>query len=144
MSTAKTDLKRRAVLRWGVAAAAFAPALASEAVAQVFRPADAEKVLFPTPGLPGGGQMEIRMAVSGEHPDPDLLEVSRRLKPYDPESYYAEFQRVAGKNQALAERFEREGRKVTAHESRTASGMAGGVSSYGRSSSTGLPSSWAP
>lgn len=116
MSTAKTDLKRRDVLRWGVAAAAFAPALASEAVAQVFRPADAEKVLFPTPGLPGGGQMEIRMAVSGEHPDPDLLEVSRRLKPYDPESYYAEFQRVAGKNQALAEQFEREGRKVTAHE----------------------------
>jgi dienelactone hydrolase len=56
------------------------------------------------------------MEVSSDHPDPDVLEVARRLKPYNPESWHAEWKRVAEKNEELAAGFEREERKVTAHE----------------------------
>lgn len=77
---------------------------------------DSEKILFSGPGLPGGGQLEIRMEVSSGHPDPDVLEVARRFKPYNPESWHAEWKRVAEKNEELAAGFEREERKATAHE----------------------------
>jgi dienelactone hydrolase len=82
----------------------------------VFQRQDAEKVLFPAAGLPGGGQLEIRMRVDPYSPDPDIVEVARRAKPFDPESYYAEWRRVAEKSEALAEKFEAEGRLVTAHD----------------------------
>ncbi len=76
----------------------------------------AAKALFPAPGLPGGGQLEIRMEVSPWHPDPDIREVAQRVRPFNLESWFSEWTRVAGKNEALAEGFEKEGRKATAHE----------------------------
>lgn len=75
-----------------------------------------EKQLFPGPGLPGGGQLEVRMEVSEHHPDPDILEVARRYKPYDLVSWHTEWVRMAEKNETLAAGFEREERRETAHE----------------------------
>ena len=77
---------------------------------------EAEKILFPGRGLPGGGQLEIRMEVSAVHPDPDVLSVARRYKPHNLESWHSEWMRVAEKNEELAWGFEGEGRKLTAHE----------------------------
>src|SRR3954463_666449 len=75
-----------------------------------------EKKLFPAEGLPGGGQLEIRMQVSANLPDPDVLKVARRVKPFNPESWYAEWTTVAEENEELAAGFERDGLKITAHE----------------------------
>ena len=76
----------------------------------------AEKALFPARGLPGGGQLEVRMEISANHPDPDIRAVSRRVKPYNLESWYAEWTAVAAKNEDLAAAFAADDRKVTAHE----------------------------
>ncbi|HXG51621.1 MAG TPA: CocE/NonD family hydrolase [candidate division Zixibacteria bacterium] len=76
----------------------------------------AERALFPGRGLPGGGQLEIRMEISDKHPDPDIRAVARRVKPYNLESWHAEWTGVARKNEELAERFESQGLNVTAHE----------------------------
>ena len=35
-----------------------------------------DKRLFPGPGLPGGGQLDVRVEVSPLHPDPDVREVA--------------------------------------------------------------------
>jgi dienelactone hydrolase len=75
-----------------------------------------EKRLFPGPGLPGGGQLEVRMEVPFLNPDPDVQEVARRFKPYDLDSWHSEWTRVAVKNEELAQGFEKEDRQVTAHE----------------------------
>ncbi|MGH7834805.1 MAG: hypothetical protein ACREQK_14265, partial [Candidatus Binatia bacterium] len=64
------------------------------------RPAEElEKILFPGRGLPGGGQLEIRMEASSENPDPDVLQVARRFRRYSLESWHAEWTRVAEKNE---------------------------------------------
>jgi hypothetical protein len=95
------------------------------ALAQDFGPASGkigviggrdEKVLFPGPGMPGGGQTEIRMVQSIYTSDPDELDVAQRLRPYDIESWLAEWSRVAEKNERLAEGYAAAGLKVTAHE----------------------------
>jgi dienelactone hydrolase len=78
--------------------------------------AQAEKALYSGRGLPGGGQLEIRMEISGDHPDPDVLGVARRIKPFNLESWHSEWIQIAAKNDELAADFERQGRKVTAHE----------------------------
>ncbi|HEY7316727.1 MAG TPA: hypothetical protein VIE89_04065 [Candidatus Binatia bacterium] len=78
--------------------------------------AQAEKVLYSGPGLPGGGQLEIRIEISGDHPDPDIRGVARRVKSFNLESWHAEWLQVAEKNEELAVGFERQERKVTAHE----------------------------
>jgi dipeptidyl aminopeptidase/acylaminoacyl peptidase len=109
-------IDRRRVVKWGLAAAALTPHLASEAMGQVFKPGEAEKNLFPVTGVAGGGQLEIRMRVDPYNPDPDIVEVASRVKPYNPESYYAEWRRVAEKNEELAQKFERDGHRITAHE----------------------------
>ena len=75
-----------------------------------------EKRLFPGPGLPGGGQLDVRVEVSPLHPDPDVREVARRCKPYNIDSWHTEWTRMAEKNEALAAGFEDEGRNVTAHD----------------------------
>lgn len=77
---------------------------------------ECERELFPARGLPGGGQLEIRMTISADHPDPDILRVARRLKPYNPESWYSEWTAVAEENAEHASGFEQEGARVTAHE----------------------------
>jgi dipeptidyl aminopeptidase/acylaminoacyl peptidase len=76
----------------------------------------AEKMLYPGRGLPGGGQLELRIEVSADHPDPDIRAVARRVKFFNLESWHTEWTQVAGKNEHLAADFEREERKVTAHE----------------------------
>src|SRR5512139_2291300 len=96
-------LTRRRVMSLGLASAA-APAVAAmfgaNTSAQDFGPASGkigviggrdEKVLFPGPGMPGGGQTEIRMVQSIYTSDGDELEVAQRLRPYDPESWLAEW-----------------------------------------------------
>jgi len=75
-----------------------------------------EKALYPAPGLPGGGQLEIRMEISPDHPDPDIRGVARRVKFFNLESWHTEWTAVAQKNEELAAGFENEARRVTAHE----------------------------
>ena len=77
---------------------------------------DWEKQLYTSSGLAGGGQLEIRMTISGEQPDPDILRVARRVRPYNLESWYTEWTTVADENAELAEEFERQGLAITAHE----------------------------
>ena len=77
---------------------------------------DVGKRLFPAPGLPGGGQLEVRMEAPLLHPDPDVREVAQRYKPYNLDSWHTEWTRMAEKNEALAAGFEDEGRSVTAHD----------------------------
>ena len=55
----------------------------------------AERALFPARGLPGGGQLEVRMEISANHPDPDIRRVGRKVKPYNLESWYSEWSAVA-------------------------------------------------
>ena len=110
-------------------ASAGAPALARaiglSAAAQDLGPAKGklgvvggrdEKVLFPGKGLPGGGQLEIRLVQSMYTSDPDELEVAQRARPYDPNSWYEEWTRVAERNEKLADAYAAEGLKVTANE----------------------------
>jgi len=49
----------------------------------------AERALFPAIGLPGGGQLEVRMEISANHPDPDIRWVAQRVKPYNLQSWYS-------------------------------------------------------
>jgi len=46
-------------------------------------------------GLPGGGQLEIRLTQTMYTSDPDQLEVAQRMKPFDLESWITEWTRVA-------------------------------------------------
>ncbi len=76
----------------------------------------AERALFPATGLPGGGQLEVRMEISANHPDPDIRRVARNVKPYNLQSWYSEWSAMAAKNEELAAGFVAEQRNVTAHE----------------------------
>ena len=121
-------VSRRHVMKWGLASAgapALARALGVSTAAQDFGPGKGklgviggrdEKVLFPGKGLPGGGQLEIRLVQSMYTSDADELEVAQRARPYDPDSWYTEWTRVAEKNEKLADGYAAEGLKVTANE----------------------------
>ena len=76
----------------------------------------AEEELYPAKGLPGGGQLEIRLTQSMFTSDPDALEVAQRMKPFNLESWIVEWTRVADKNAEEAEKLAGEGYKVTANE----------------------------
>lgn len=82
----------------------------------VFDRDHAARLLYPAQGLPGGGQLEVRMEISADHPDPDIRGVARRVKAYNLESWHNEWTEVAAKNQELAAQFEAENRKQSAHE----------------------------
>lgn len=82
----------------------------------VFVKEQAAKLLYPAPGLPGGGQLEVRMDISPDHPDPDIRGVARRVKPFNLESWHSEWSDVAKKNEELAVGFEEQRRHQTAHE----------------------------
>ncbi|MCH8265883.1 MAG: alpha/beta hydrolase [Acidobacteria bacterium] len=107
---------RRDAIKAGLGTFLLAPGMVEVARSQILQRDEADKVLFPARGLPGGGQLEVRMTMSGEHPDPDVRAVARRVKPYNLESWHAEWTRAAEKNRQLAADFENEGRKVTANE----------------------------
>ncbi len=76
----------------------------------------AEEELYPGKGLPGGGQLEIRLSATIYTSDPDQLEVAQRMKPFDLGSWIAEWTRVAEKNEQVADKFAGEGLKVSANE----------------------------
>jgi len=76
----------------------------------------AEDHLYPGRQLPGGGQLEIRLNQSIYTDDPDELEVAQRHKPFDPESWYQEWHRVAERNEAIAGEYADAGLAVSAHE----------------------------
>jgi dienelactone hydrolase len=90
--------------------------MASQAGGDVFNKEQAEKLLYPAKGLAGGGQLEVRMEVSADHPDPDIRAVARRVKVFNLESWHKEWTEVAKKNEELAAGFAQESRKQTAHE----------------------------
>ena len=123
-----SKLSRRALVKWGLISAgvpAFSKELAPPALAQDAGPergkigvvgGRAEEELYPAKGLPGGGQLEIRLSATIYTSDPDQLEVAHRLRPFDLESWIAEWTRVAEKNERLAEKFAGDGLKVSANE----------------------------
>jgi dienelactone hydrolase len=121
-------MTRRHLMQWGLASAgapALARALGTSVMAQDVGPGTGklgviggrdEKVLFPGKGLAGGGQLEIRLVQSMYTGDADELEVAQRARPYDPDSWYTEWTRVAEKNERMADVYAAEGLKVTANE----------------------------
>lgn len=76
----------------------------------------AEEELYEGKNLPGGGQLDPRIAVSIHNSDPDILEVAERMLLFNPESWYLEWKRVAERNERSAEEFEKESLKLTANE----------------------------
>jgi hypothetical protein len=90
--------------------------MATSSGGDVFTREQAENFLYPAKGLPGGGQLEVRMEVSPDHADPDVRAVARRVKCFNLESWHKEWAEVAQKNHDLAAGFEQEDRKQTAHE----------------------------
>jgi len=110
-----TDLTKRQMLAGAVAATAALSA--GRAAAQVADRKQLDRSLYPGPGLPGGGQLEVRMvATAWDIPDRDAIEFAERLKPFDPESWYQENTRLAERNAERAEHFLTTGRYVTAGE----------------------------
>ena len=59
-------------------------------------------MLFRGKGLPGGGQLEIRLVQSMYTSGADELEVAQRARPYDPDSWHVEWTRVAERNETIA------------------------------------------
>src|SRR6266446_9758547 len=122
------QLSRRSLVRLGIGAAAIPPvselvtatALAQDAGSESgsigAAGGRADSQLFPGKGLPGGGQLEIRLTASIYTSDPDQLEVAQRLRPYDLDSWVTEWTRVAERNEKEADKLAAEGRKVTANE----------------------------
>ena len=90
--------------------------MANKTGGDVFDRVEPEMLLYPAKGLPGGGQLEVRMEVSADHADPDVRGVARRVKFFNLESWHKEWIEVAKKNQDLAASFEQDKRKQTAHE----------------------------
>lgn len=122
------NVSRRSLVKWGLISAgmpAFAgllsPALraqdaGSEAGTKGEVGGRSEEELFPANGLPGGGQLEIRLTQSIYTSDPDQLEVAQRMKPFNLESWITEWTRVADRNLEMAEKAASQGYKVTANE----------------------------
>jgi dienelactone hydrolase len=122
------NMSRRNLVKWGLMSAglpAFSGLLApvlhaqdagTEAGSKGEVGGRAEEQLFPAKGLPGGGQLEIRLTQSLYTSDPDQLEVAQRMKPFDLESWIAEWTRVADRNEELAEKAAAQGYKLTANE----------------------------
>src|SRR5580693_1122652 len=123
-----SKLNRRGWMKLGVISAGVAPlssafvsrASAQDAGSEAGRVGvvggRAEEELYPGKGLPGGGQLEIRLTASIYTSDPDQLEVAQRMKPFNLDSWIVEWTRVAEKNEQEAEKLAAEGRKVTANE----------------------------
>jgi len=120
---------RRTLVKWGLLSAAGAPLLpellGKSALAAGLGPSDelvgktggaANKHLFTGETPRGGGQMEIRLNQSIHTDDPDELEVAERLRPFDPESWYTEWLRVAQINEELAQSFEEDNLRVSANQ----------------------------
>jgi dienelactone hydrolase len=77
-------------------------------------PADDE--LFWAPGLPGGGQMEVRMYAQPNSSDPNIREIAQNLYPFNLGSYYTLYVQAAEKNEALAAQAEAQGNAALANQ----------------------------
>ena len=117
------DLTRRSLVRWGVVSAgitAFTPARGQDAGSESGTlgavGGRAEQELYAGKGLPGGGQLEIRLSATLYTSDPDQLEVAQRMKPFNLDSWVVEWTRVAERNEQMADQFAAQGLKVTANE----------------------------
>jgi dienelactone hydrolase len=109
------NFSRRSLMKWGlISAGASLVPRARGAFARAQVGGRSEGNLFPGKNLPGGGQLDIRMIQSPENPDPDIIEVARRMRPYDPDSWYNERKRVGELNEEVAEKMAAEGHKQTA------------------------------
>ena len=121
-------LTRRSLVKLGLGSGAISPlsqVLTSSALAQDAG-ADsgtvgavggrAESELFLGKGMPGGGQLEIRLSQTMYTGDPDQLEVAQRMKPFNLDSWVTEWTRVAERNEQIADKLAAEGRKVSANE----------------------------
>src|SRR5665213_4128716 len=123
-----SKLSRRGLVKLGAISAGIAPfsqafvshARAQDAGSEAGRlgvvGGRAEEELYAGKGLPGGGQLEIRLSASIYTSDPDQLEVAQRMKPFNLASWVTEWTRVAEKNERAADQLAAEGRKVTANE----------------------------
>ncbi len=69
--------------------------MANKTGGDIFEREQAEKLLYTAKGLPGGGQLEVRMEISPDHPDPDVRGVARRVKFFNLESWHKEWMEVA-------------------------------------------------
>ena len=124
----ESTLTRRAMMKWSMlsaSASAMACALRAPASAQDLGPANAHvgdvggrdaEHLFTGEPVVGGGQMEIRLNQSIHTGDPHELEVARRMRPFDPLSWYTEWNRVAQINEEIAVGYEEQGLNVSAHD----------------------------
>ena len=117
------NLTRRSLVRWGVVSAgitAFTPARGQDAGSESGTlgavGGRAEQELYAGKGLPGGGQLEIRLSATLYTSDPDQLEVAQRMKPFNLDSWVVEWTRVAERNEQMADQFAAQGLKVTANE----------------------------
>jgi len=117
------NLTRRSLVRWGVVSAgitAFTPARGQDAGSESGTlgavGGRAEQELYAGKGLPGGGQLEIRLSATLYTSDPDQLEVAQRMKPFNLDSWVVEWTRVAERNEQMADQFAAHGLKVTANE----------------------------
>ena len=121
-------LSRRNLVKWGFASAGL-PALSNALGSSLFAQdagseggtkgavgGRAEEQLYPAHGLPGGGQLEIRLSATTFTGDPDQLEVAQRMRPFDLESWITEWTRVAEKNEQMADKFAAQGYKNSANE----------------------------
>ena len=118
---------RRSLMKWGgvsSGAPLVAAAFGSRAFAQDLGPGnlyvgdvagrDAERLYTGHP-IVGGGQMEIRLNQSIYTDDPHELEVAQRMRPFDPLSWYEEWNRVAQINEEIAQGYEEKGLNVSAN-----------------------------
>ena len=117
------NLTRRGLVRWGAVSAgitAFTPARGQDAGSESGTlgavGGRAEQELYAGKGLPGGGQLEIRLSATLYTSDPDQLEVAQRMKPFNLDSWVVEWTRVAERNEQMADQFAAQGLKVTANE----------------------------
>jgi dienelactone hydrolase len=121
-------MSRRNLVKWGFASAGL-PVLSNALGSSLFAQdagteggtkgavgGRAEEQLYPAHGLPGGGQLEIRLTATTFTSDPDQLEVAQRMRPFDLESWITEWTRVAEKNEQMADKFAAQGYKNSANE----------------------------
>ncbi len=109
-------LSRRDAMKLGLASAGFSLLPVAEAATAPPPDVDGrdEGALYEGRNLPGGGQVDPRLAMSPFVQDPDYIEVSQRLSPFNLDSLHTENKRMAEKNEQLAEEFLKDGYKVSA------------------------------
>ena len=113
-------LDRRQIIKAGLGSTALlqVPGWVGQLAAQSSQFVDKPKEMYEGPNLPGGGQLDVRMSVEfvGNGADPDVIELQRRMLPYNPDSWHVEWYHIGEKNEQLAHKYEGEGRKATAFE----------------------------